>query len=492
MNVLENGRKKFNKTVLTILKITSASFFLYVFSAVYTYAYTVNSISVRGNSRISNQVIVDQLGIKPHSEFTDADIDTAVKNLFSMGYFSNVHVTRVGKVLRVSVNEYNLVNQVFFQGNKKLKTTALRDAMLTKASKAYNPTDAEADVKAIKSVYKSMGMSDVDVRVTTVDAGNGSVNVIFYINESKTAKVKKITFVGNSIFSQRRLRNVIHTKESGLFTWLTNSDVYNPDRVAVDEEALRNFYFNHGYADFRVISSKAVVEPGSNNYDLVFTVSEGEKYKFGGIQIESLVNNVDPDLLYNVLYTKTGDEYNKDKIESSILALNDKIAQSGYAFAKVDAHSDHNFDNHTISLIYSISQGPRLYLERIDIEGNTITKDYVIRREFPFSEGDALNATQVRRAKRRLEGLGFFNSVDISTVPGSAPDQVVLKVKVSEASTGEFSVGGGYTSGGATPGASFDASVSEKNFLGRGHFVRLGMNIGQASAKSFNFSYTDP
>lgn len=452
----------------------------------------VRTIFVHGNQKISSQNIIQHLGISTNKEFSDSDIDIAVKNIFAMGYFSDVHVKQNNNVLDVTVREYNLVNQIFFEGNKKIKSDVLEKIVILKPSKAFNATTLEADTKAIKDAYKSAGLTDVTVTAHTVDAGSNSVNVVFHIEETKQPTIKHISFVGNDSFGQSRLRTIIHTKETGIFSWFTHNDVYTPERISIDEEALKDFYFNHGYADFRVISSKATLIPGTNNYDLVFNVSEGAKYKFGSIAIESSISNVNPDPLYSVLKTKTGNEYNKDQIEDSVAVINDKIASNGYAFAKVEAHTNHDFINHTISIIYSINQGPHLYIERIAIKGNDRTKDYVIRREFTFGEGDALNATSVRRVKRRLESLGFFRSVDMTTEQGTTPDQIVLVTTVAENSTGEFSVGGGYTTGGSTPGASFDASVAENNFMGKGQYVRLGASIGQDSAKSFTFSFTEP
>ena len=465
---------------------------MYLFASNYSYAYKVNAIYVQGNQKIGAQTIIDNLGIKANQEFDGSSIDQAIKNIYAMGYFSDVSVKRQNVHLVVTVKEYNLVNQIFFEGNKKIKSDVLRPLLLLKPSKAFSPANLEADIKTIKDAYKTAGLADATVTSHTVDAGSGSVNVVFHIEETKHPTIKYIKFVGNNAFGQQRLRTVIHTKETGLFSWFTHSDNYSPERLSADEEALKTFYSDHGYADFRVVSSKATLDPDTNAYNIVFVLAEGDKYKFGDVNIESSITNVDPDSLYSVLKTKTGAEYNKDDIDDTIAAINDKIASSGYAFAKVEVHSNHDFLNHTIALTYSVNQGPHLYVERIDIKGNSRTKDYVIRREFTFGEGDALNATSVRRVRRRLENLGFFSSVDMETQAGSKPDQVVLVTTVAENSTGEFSLGGGYTTGGTTPGMSFDASIAENNFLGKGQYVRLGASLGQDSARNFNFSFTEP
>lgn len=482
-----NVKKRYIKTIIYL-----TIFFASICIANLANAAMVRTIFVHGNQKISSQNIIQHLGISTNKEFSNSDVDAAVKNIFAMGYFSDVHVKQNGHILNVAVREYNLVNQIFFEGNKKIKSDVLKKIILLKPAKAFNATTLDADTKTIKNAYKSAGLNDVTVTSHTVDAGSDSVNVVFHIEETKAPIVKHISFEGNNSFGESRLRTVIYTKETDLLSWFTKDDIYSAERLSVDEEALKNFYFNHGYADFRVISSQATIEPGTNKYDVIFVVSEGAKYKFGTINIESSISNVDPDPLYAKLKTKADNEYNKDEIDDSIASINDKIASDGYAFARVEAHTDHDFANHTISINYSINQGPHLYVERIDIKGNDRTKDYVIRREFTFGEGDALNATSVRRVKRRLENLGFFKSVDMTTQRGTTPDQIILVTNVSENSTGEFSIGGGYTTGGSTPGASFDASIAENNFMGKGQYVRFGASLGQDSAKNFNFSFTEP
>lgn len=494
MLTVENNLKSVTRrcSLASLSKFALLASTAYFFSGVASNAAVVHNIFIHGNNKISREEIISHLGISVNRDFSNSDIDMAVKNLFALGFFSDVHIRQASDQLIVDVQEYNLVNEVFFEGNKKIPSKNLQSILLIKPRQSFNATNLAADVKTIKDAYKSAGLDNVNVVTRTLNVGAGSVNVVFHIDETKDVKIKKILFVGNNYFSQRRLREVIHMQSTGLFTWLTHSDVYNQDRLAVDEEALKHFYFTHGYADFNVVSSKALLDPVTNSYVVTFVVSEGDKYKFGDIKIESTVDQVAVKPLYKVLKTREGYDYNSDKVEDSLSAINDAITNSGYAFAKVEAHTNHDFKSKTISMIYSINRGERAYVERIEISGNTKTKDYVIRREFDLSEGDALNATLIRRAKRRLESLGFFQSVDIATKPGSAPDQVVLAVTLAENSTGEFSVGGGYTTGGVSPGASLDLSVAENNFLGRGQYIRIGAGAGQDSSRNFNFSFTEP
>jgi len=455
-------------------------------------AAVVRSIDVQGNKRVDSQTIRDNIGIKPGQNFSNDEIDAGVKRLFAMGLFSDVHMNVVGNALVVQVKEYEVVNQILFQGNKKIKDPDLLRVLSLKPRGGFDPTKLKADEETIREAYKYIGRSDATVSARTVDLGEGRVNVVFQINEGKKTKIADISFEGNHAFGERRLRDVIATKESGLLSWLTRGDVYSEDRLAADQEALRRFYNNRGYADFQIVSANAVLNEATNEYTIKFVLDEGAKYKVGNVEVESTVPGVNTNTMKGALKTKKGDTYSAKKVEDSVIALNNEVANSGYAFAKVEPRGDRNFTDHTISLVYNIDQGPRAYVQRIEIRGNNKTRDFVIRREFDLNEGDAFNQTMVQRAKRRLEGLGFFQTVNITTEPGSEPDQVILIVDVTEKSTGEFSIGGGYTTGGESPGASVEASITERNFLGRGQYVRIGAGAGEDDARNYNLSFTEP
>ncbi len=455
-------------------------------------AAVVHSIEVRGNQRVDAQTIRDNTGIKVGKNFSNNDIDEGLKRLFAMGLFSDVKMKQVGSTLVVSVKEYEVVNQVLFQGNKKVKDPDLQRVISLKPREAFDPAKLASDEQAIRDAYRYVGRNDAAVSAQTVDLGQGRVNVVFKITEGKKTKIDDITFEGNKAFGNRRLRDVIATKRSNILSWLTRGDVYSDDRLQADQEALRRFYFNHGYADFQIVSANATFDAASNSYKIKFVVDEGARYKIGDVQVDSTIEGVDTQSMQKVLKTHEGDVYSAKRIEDSVLAINNKVADSGYAFAKVEPRGDRDFNNHTMSIVYNIDQGPRAYVERIEIRGNDKTRDYVIRRELDLNEGDAYNQTMVQRAKRRLEGLGFFQTVNVSTAPGSEPDQVILVVDVTEKSTGEFSIGGGYTTGGDSPGASVEASITERNFLGRGQYVRIGAGAGEDDARNYNLSFTEP
>jgi len=457
------------------------------------YAAVVSRIDVRGNQRVDSETIRNYIGIQPGKNFGQGDIDEAVKRLFATGLFATVNVNQVGGSLVVQVSEYAIVNQVLFDGNKKIKDAQLRTTVQMQPRGAFSNAAMEADVEAIKAAYSRIGRDDASVTASVNQLDGNRVNVIFHINEGGRTKIRSISFVGNSAYSDGRLRDVISTKKSNFMSFLTRNDIYDDQRLRADEEALRRFYYNRGYADFQVVSAQANLDSSTNEYNIVITVDEGDRYTFGDISIDSTIPEIDPNTLKSFLETRSGAHYSAEDVENSIIAMTEQLAGKGYAFAQVTPRGDRNFSNHTISVLYTIDQGPRAYIQRIEIRGNTRTRDYVIRREFDLSEGDAFNQVLIQRAKKRLEALDFFESVNISTSAGSEPDQVVLVVDVVEKSTGELSIGAGYTTGGTTGTAGFtvEGSIGERNFLGRGQSIRLSV-AGGASSRDYMISFTEP
>ncbi|WP_434722688.1 outer membrane protein assembly factor BamA [Mesorhizobium sp. RIZ17] len=454
-------------------------------------AAVISRVEVSGNQRVDAETIRNYISIKPGKPFSSSDIDDAVKALFGTGLFSDVQINQVGSSLVVKVSEYKVVNQVLFQGNKKLKDNALQAAIQLKPRATFSQQALDADVEAVKAAYKRIGRDDAAVTTQIMDLGDNRVNVVFNINEGGRTQIAAINFVGNHAYSSRRLSDVINTKRSSWLSFVLRDDVYDEDKLRADQELLRRFYYNHGYADFQVVSAVGELDDTTNKYTVTITVQEGDRYTFGDVSVESTIPEVDSKSLESAVETHKGDVYNAKDVEDSIVALTEKVAGSGYAFAQVTPRGDRNFENHTISVVYTIDQGTKAYVERIEIRGNDRTRDYVIRREFDVSEGDAFNQVLIQRAKKRLENLDYFQSVDISTVPGSAPDQVVLVVTVVEKSTGEFSVGAGYSTGGDTPGPSIEGSITERNFLGRGQYIKLSAGGGKHS-RDFAVSFTEP
>lgn len=459
-------------------------------SATVAEAAVVKNIVVRGAGRVGSDTVRSNLTIKPGKSFSNADIDQSIKNLYATGYFSNVSISVSGSSLVVNVAEGQLVNQVVFNGNRKIKDEKLAASVQTKPLGPYNQVMIESDIQTIKDAYASIGRSDVTVTTQTFDVGEGRLNVAFVINEGDRTKIDQINFVGNHAFSDGRLAAIINTKKSNFLSFLTRRDVYNPDKLKADEAELRKFYYNHGYADFRVVSSDAVLDEASNTYTITFTVDEGEKYNFGAVNVESSVEGVDPATLQSLVESRSGKTYSADDVQKTMEAIAAKVASEGYPFARVTPRGDRDFANNTIGVNYLIDQGERAYIERIEIRGNTRTRDYVIRREFDISEGDAFNRELISRAKRRLEALGYFTSVDITTQPGSEPDRVVVVVNVEDQPTGSFGVGAGYAAGG--DGVMLEASIEEKNFLGRGQYIKVAAGAGTEGARTYSLSFTEP
>ncbi|MET3659869.1 outer membrane protein assembly factor BamA [Aquamicrobium ahrensii] len=454
-------------------------------------AAVVNRIEVRGNSRIDADTIRNQIAIKPGRTFSGSDVDEAVKTLFATGMFSDVRINQVGSSLVVTVSEHQIVNQVLFQGNKKVKDAQLNGAVQLKPRSPYSQASVDADIEAIKDAYRRIGREEAAVTSQVVDLGQNRVNVIYNVNEGGRTKITAVNFVGNQAFSSGRLSDVINTKRSNFLSFVLRDDVYSEDKLRADEELLRRFYYNRGYADFQVVSSFGELDEGSNQYTVTITVDEGPRYTFGDVSVDSSIPEIDPNSLQSLVQSRAGSVYSAKAVEDSLIALTERVAERGYAFAQVTPRGDRNFENHTISVVYTVDQGAKAYIERIEIRGNSRTRDYVIRREFDLSEGDAFNQVLVQRAKKRIEALDYFERVEISTAPGAEPDQVVLVVDVVEKSTGEFSIGAGYSTGGDTPGASVQGSVTERNFLGRGQYIRFSAGGGKDS-RDFMLSFTEP
>ena len=469
--------------------ITGGSFATLV-SASVAQAAVIRSIQVRGADRVSAETVKANVTIVPGKAFSNTDIDATVRRLFATGYFSDVKVTVSGSTLVVTVNENQLINQVVINGNRKIKDEKLQPNLRSQSLGPYSETAIEADKQTIREAYASIGRSDATVTTQVYPLGNGRVNVAFVVDEGDRTKISQINFVGNEAYSNSRLRAVIVTKKSNFLSFLTRKDVYSEDKLRADEEALRQFYFNNGYADFRVISSEAVLDEASNEYVVTFTVEEGQRYDFGQVSVESTVEGIDGAELQGLVESRPGTTYRARDVQDTMSEISKRVAADGYPFARVTPRGNRDLGNGTIAVDYLVDQGERAYVERIEIRGNTRTRDYVIRREFDIGEGDAFNQEVITRAKRRLEALGYFSTVNITTAPGSSSDRVVLVVDVQDQSTGSFGIGAGYETG-DKGGFKLEASIEEKNFLGRGQYIRVAAGGGENS-RDYNLSFTEP
>ena len=444
---------------------------------------SAETITVIGNHR------VDAGTIRAYFEGEDkGNTNQAVKDLYASGLFSDVKVTPGRGGLVVTVAENAVINRVAFEGNSKLKSDQLSQEIQSKTRGAYSEITVQSDIERIKDAYRRLGRGQAKVTSRTVDLPNGKLDVVFTVDEGDKTGVKSIDFVGNKAYSASRLRGLMSTTESNLLSFIKTSDVYDPDKIATDEDLIRRFYLRNGYADFRIVASDARYDPADGGYKVTVNVEEGEQYTVGTVRIDSHIPQLSSEALLPLVRLQPGDVYNGDLVEKSTEILTREAGRLGYAFATVRPVGDRNPSTHTVNLGFAIDEGSRVYIERINVRGNTRTRDYVIRREFDIGEGDPYNKVLIDRAERRLNSLGFFKKVKITTEAGSAPDRVIVDVDVEDQPTGSFSVSGGYST---SDGFIAEAAVTESNFLGRGQFVKLAVQEGQ-NARGVDFSFTEP
>lgn len=457
-------------------------------------AATAGRVTVVGNTRVEPETIAAYIKGTPGRALSPAQVDESIKALFATGMFSDVQISQSGGQVIVKVVENPVIARVSFEGNDVQSDEVLKGVVELQPRSVLTQGKVESDTQRILDLYRSTGRFDATVEPKQVDLGKGRVDLIYQINEGPRTEVSQITFVGNNAFSNYRLSNVISTKESGLFGWIKSSDNYTPEKLNADQEALRRFYYNHGYADFRVVSATADFDRQQNSFFLTFTVDEGERYKYGDVKVETTLSDVNPDDLKALALTTPGETYSAAEVDKSLEAITTAVAAKGYAFVQVRPRGDRDYANHTIAVTYFVDEGSRAYIERINIIGNDRTRDYVIRREFDIGEGDAYNQVLIEKAERRLKNLGYFRNVRIWSEQGSSVDKVIVNVQVDDKPTGEVSIGAGYST---SNGILAELSLTEKNFLGRGQYVRASVSRGittdgKSGDSSYELSFTEP
>ena len=451
-------------------------------------AQSASSIVVEGNRRVEADTIRSYFKPGPDGRIGAAQIDAALKSLYATGLFQDVQINPAGGRIVVRVVENAVINRVAFEGNYKAKDDQLQGEFQSKPRGTYSRAVVQSDVQRIIDIYQRSGRYDVSVVPKIIELPNSRVDLVFEINEGAKTGVQKIVFAGNRAYSDYRLKDVIKTAQTDWLSWIRSNDFYDADRVEADRDLLRKFYLKNGYADVRIVSAMAEFDPNLKGFVVTFTIDEGGQYRFGNVEIRSNVGNVNPDVLRPKLRMSSGNVYNADAIDKTIEDMTIDIARRGYPFAVVRPRGERNFEAHTVDLVLFVEEGPHVYVERINIRGNTRTRDYVIRREFDLAEGDAFNRALIDRAERRLRNLNFFKSVKITNEPGSAPDRVIINVDVEEQSTGEFSFSGGFSTADGLLG---EVSVGERNLLGRGQSVRAALQYG-TRARGFDVSFVEP
>jgi outer membrane protein insertion porin family len=448
----------------------------------------IRDISVAGNRRVEPETVRSYLQFQVGDAYDAGKVDRSLKALFATGLFADVRIDRQGSGVVVTVVENPVVNQIAFEGNSEVDKATLESEVQLKPRSVFTRARVQSDVQRILDVYRRQGRFAARVEPKLIELEQNRVNVVFEITEGIATKVKGINFVGNRAFSDSQLRDIISTTQAGWFDFLKGTAFYDPDRLNLDRELVRQYYLKNGYADVRVTSATAELDADGSGFFITLVVEEGELYRYGDVRVESTLPGIKPEVLKGELLTKSGDIFNGSLIDKSVEKLTLSIAEQGYAFGRVRPRTEPDRAARTITLVYAVDEGPRVYIERINVIGNTRTKDHVIRREFRLAEGDAYNPMMVDRAKKRLEALGFFKNVGVKKRPGSANDRVVLDVEILEQSTGELSFGAGYST---MEGIIGDVSISERNLLGNGQFLRLRL-AGSMERMQADLSFTEP
>jgi outer membrane protein insertion porin family len=451
-------------------------------------AQTVDSIQVEGNRRVEASTIRSYFKPGPGGKLDQGRIDDGLKGLIETGLFQDVKINQAGGRVLVTVVENPVIGRVIFEGNKKVKDEQLSGEVQSKSRGTLSRPMVQSDAQRIADIYRHAGRYDVSVFPEIIEQPNNRVDLVFTIKEGNKTGINSIEFVGNKAYSSYRLKDVIKTRESNLLSFLGGSDVYDPDRIEADRDLIRRYYLKHGFADVQVVAALTEYDPDRKGFLVTFKIEEGQQYRAASVTYQSSIAALDGNVLARFSRVSIGSLYNAEALEKSVEEMQIEASRRGFAFAIVKPRGDRNFESHTVSIVFGIDEGPRTYIERINVRGNTRTRDYVIRREFDLSEGDAYNRALVDRAERRLKNLDFFKSVKVTNEPGSSSDRIILNVDLEEKSTGDFSVSGGYST---TDGPLAEVSVSERNLLGRGLFGKVSVTYGEF-ARGVSLSFIEP
>jgi outer membrane protein insertion porin family len=448
----------------------------------------VEEIRVVGTQRIDPLTVNAYMQIKPGERYDPAKVDDSLKNLFNTGLFADVTLRREGDALIVQVVENPIINRIAFEGNRKIDDEGLLAEVSLRPRVVYTRTKVQSDVQRLLDIYRRSGRFAATVDPKVIQLPENRVDLVFEIDEGGKTGIRAINFIGNKEFSDGDLRETIQTTETAFYNFLSSNDTYDPDRLSFDRELLRRFYLSEGYADFRVVSAIAELTEDRDDFIVTFTLDEGPQYDFGTLEVLSQLRGVEGAELGGLIAADPGDTYDADEVEETVQSITDSLGERGFAFVDVRPRVNRDREARTIDVTYEVREGPRVFVERIDIAGNVRTLDEVIRREFKIVEGDAFNTAKLRRTRQRLQDLGFFSRVDINNTPGSANDRTIVSVEVEEQSTGELSIGAGFSS---SAGVLTDLSLRERNLLGRGQDLRVSTTLA-AKQQQIDLSFTEP
>ncbi|MBX7483881.1 outer membrane protein assembly factor BamA [Qipengyuania qiaonensis] len=449
----------------------------------------VQTIAVSGAQRLEPNTILSYIKLRPGDVWTQAAGDQVLKDLYATELFSNANVVNTNGNVVITVVENPVINRIILEGNKRIKNDKILPEIKLSPRQIFTRSKVRADVARIIELYKRQGRFAATVEPKMVELSQNRVDIVFEINEGPKSKVRQINIIGNEAFSDGELRGEMVTKQARLTSFLSSNTSYDPDRLAFDQQKLRQFYLTEGYADFRVVSAVAELTPDKRDFIITYVVEEGERYKFGDVGVESRIRDFDNDAMTARLPMQSGDWYDAKLVEDTVEQLSELAGTFGYAFADVAPEFRRNPETLTMNVSFVLREAPRVYVERIDVNGNTLTQDKVVRREFRLAEGDAFNSLSVARSTARINSLGYFQeNFEINQVEGSAPDRIVLEANVEEQATGELQLSAGFSS---IENFILAGSIRQRNFRGRGQTVGLSLNYSRYS-RSAQVSFTEP
>ncbi len=448
----------------------------------------IEEIIIEGTQRIEPATVRSYLLVDPGDPFDPAILNETLRNLFDTGLFADVRLSRVNDSLIVEVDENPIINRIAFEGNSEIDNESLRGEVELRPRVVFTRTKVQNDVARLTEVYRRSGHFGVQIEPKVIVLEQNRVDLVFEIDEGPKTRIQSINFIGNRAYSDRNLRGEIVSTEAAWWRILGAQDSYDPDRLGFDRELLRRFYLTEGYADFRVDSVTAELTPDRESFIVTFILEEGERYRVGSLDLVSEIPDLDPEALRDEVRISEGDWYNAQRVEDTVEGLTEAVADRGFAFVDVRPRVQRNPEEQEVDIVFEVQEGPRVFVERINIEGNVRTEDRVIRREFRLVEGDAFNASKVRRSRQRIQNLGFFGSVSVDSVEGSEPDQTVINVEIEEQATGSLTFGGGFST---DVGPIAQVEIRERNLLGRAQDLLLNLTVaGQRSG--LELSFTEP
>ena len=449
----------------------------------------VRSIAVSGAQRLEPQTILSYIKLRPGDVWTQAAGDAVLKDLYATELFSSANVVNNNGDVVITLVENPVINRIILEGNRRIKNDKILPEIKLSPRQIFTRSKVRADVARIIELYKRQGRFAATVEPKMVELSQNRVDIVFEISEGPKSKVRQINIIGNDAFSDGKLRGEMLTKQARLTSFLSSNTGYDPDRLAFDQQKLRQFYLTEGYADFRVVSAVAELTPDKRDFIITYVVEEGERYKFGDVNVESQIRDFNDEAMTARLPMKSGDWYDAKQVEDTVEQMTELAGTFGYAFADVSPQFTRNAEARTMDVSFVLREAPRVYVERIDVNGNTLTQDKVVRREFRLAEGDAFNSLSVSRSTARINSLGYFQeNFEINQVEGSAPDRIVLEANVEEQATGELQLSAGFSS---IENFILAGSIRQRNFRGRGQTIGLSLNYSRYS-KSAQVSFSEP